>query len=98
MKTYIVVTNDEYELPVSEEIVGASATAEFLGIKKQRLRRCLAEGFPKKAKYKAVVVKERQVEDVEQHQKEYAKRYSLTHDRTEYFRTWHLRKKAGAVC
>ena len=69
MKTYVVVTNDAYELPVSDELLGAEAVADYLGIKVQRLRRCLLQGFPKKAKYKAVIVKERQIEDMEQYQK-----------------------------
>lgn len=94
MKTYMIVTNDEYELPISNEIVGAEETAKCLGIKTQRLRRCLVNGFPTKATYKAVVVRERQNEDVRQYNREYSKRYGMTHDRTEYFRQWYQKKKA----
>lgn len=93
MKTYMIVTNDAYELPVSGEIVGAAAVAERLGIKVQRLRRCLLEGFPRKAKYKAVVIKERQIEDKEQYQKDYALMWRFKVDRTEYHRQWYQRKK-----
>lgn len=93
MKTYMIVTNDEYELPVSDEIVGAKAVAEKLGIPLTRVRHGMTRGFAKKAKYKVVVVKERQVEDKQQYHKEYCKRYGFTHDRTEYFREWYRRKK-----
>lgn len=94
MKTYMIVTNDEYELPISNEIVGAEETARYLGIKTQYLRRCLVNGFPKKARYKVVITKERQREDVRQYNREYSKRYGMTHDRTEYFRQWYRKKKA----
>lgn len=98
MKTYIIVTNDQYEHPVSGEIVGAEAVAEILGMKVQRVRRCICNGFAKKAKYKAVVVKEKQIEDKQQYNRDYSKRYGMTHDRTEYQRQYYRRKKAGAAC
>lgn len=94
MKTYIVVTNDDYEHPVSDELVGAEAVAEFLGIKVQRLRRCLLDGFPRKSKYKAVVIKDRQIDDVEQYKKDYSVKWRFRTDRTEYYRQWYQRKKA----
>lgn len=59
MKTYMIVTNDSFELPVSEEITGAEA-AKRLGIPVAYLHQCLCKGFAKKAKYKAVVVADRQ--------------------------------------
>ena len=31
MKTYMIVTNDEYELPVGHDIVGAKAARNTLG-------------------------------------------------------------------
>lgn len=96
MKTYVIVTNDALELPVSAEIVGAEETARQLGIKLQRLRICLCKGFPAKAKYKAVIVKSRQYDDVKQHRRIYNKRYSMTHDRSAYYRRYQERKKKGA--
>lgn len=94
MKTYMIVTNDEYEFPISNEIVGAEETARCLGIKVQRLRRCLVDGFPKKAKYKAIILQDKQIKDEQQYKKQYAKKYNMTHDRTEYFRQWYQKKKA----
>lgn len=97
MKTYMIVTNDRYELPVSGEIVGAEAVADKLGVPLSRVRQGLHRGFAKKAKYKVVVVKDRQVEDKQRHNREYSKRYGFTHDRTEYFREWYRRKKVAHV-
>lgn len=94
MKTYILVTNDAFEHPVSEEIVGSEATARRLGITAQRLYWCLCNGFPRKAKYKAVVIAERQHEDVKEYHQRVNKHYAMTHDRTEYYRQYARRRKA----
>lgn len=93
MKTYMIVTNDVYELPVSGEIVGAKAVAEALGITVQSLRHRLMNGFSRKAKYKAVVIKDRQIEDKEQYKKDYARMWRFKVDRTEYHRQWYQKKK-----
>lgn len=92
-KTYMIVTNDKYELPVSDEIVGAREVAERLGIKLQRFRRCLCDGFPKKAKYKAVIIKNKQFGSMDECRRYHSKRYTMTHDRTEYYRQYYLRKR-----
>lgn len=92
MKTYMIVTNDDLELPVSVEIVGAEAVAEKLGMPVNKLRQNLCRGFSKRHKYKAVIVKEKQIEDKKQYIREYSKRYDMTHDRTEYFRRYRKRK------
>lgn len=97
MKTYVIVTNDALELPVSEEIIGADAVAQRLGIKLQRFRRCLCDGFPRKAKYKAVVVADRQFEDLAERNRERGKAYRMTHDRTEYFKQRYRRKKVQSA-
>ena len=55
----MVVTNDELEQPVAE-FVGADKVAEFMGVSTNRFRKMLCYGFPKKHKYKAVVVEETQ--------------------------------------
>lgn len=41
MKAYMIVTNDEFELPVKMDIFGAKAAADYLGIPEQTLRTCL---------------------------------------------------------
>lgn len=41
MKAYMIVTNDELELPVAMDIFGAKAAADYLGIPEQTLRTCL---------------------------------------------------------
>ena len=93
MKTYIIVTNDSLELPVSDEIVGAEEVAKKLGIKLQRLHYCLCMGFPKKAKYKAVVIADRQYENQQEHHRHLCNRYAMTHDRREYYRQYDRRRK-----
>lgn len=97
MKTYVIVTNDSLELPVSEEILGADAVAQRFGIKLQRFRRCLCDGFPRKAKYKAVVVADRQFEDLVVRNRERGKEYRMLHDRTEYFKQRYRRKKVQSA-
>ena len=96
MKTYLIVTNDEFELPVSDEIVGSKEVAKELGMTLQRFHNCMCNGFPRKAKRKAVVVEEKQYEDALERQRELNKRYTMTHDRTEYYRQRYLLRKAGA--
>lgn len=91
MKTYIIVTNDSFELPVSEEITGAEA-AKRLGIPVAYLHQCLCKGFAKKAKYKAVVVADRQYEDMQEHNRQLSRRYAMTHDRREYYRNYDRRR------
>lgn len=60
MKTYLVVTNDELEQPVAE-FVGAKKVCEFLGgISTNYFYRMISWGFPKKSKYKVVVIKDMQ--------------------------------------
>lgn len=95
MKTYMIVTNDNLELPVSVEIVGAEAVAKKLGMPVNKLRQNLCRGFSKRHKYKAIVVKDKQFEDKQQYNREYSKRYDMMHDRTEYFKKYRQKK---AVC
>lgn len=60
MRTYLVVTNDELEQPVAE-CIGAKKVCEFLGgISINYLYKMISYGFPKKSKYKVVVVKDMQ--------------------------------------
>lgn len=78
-KIYMVVTNDQYELPVSGELVGAKSVADFIGLTVGTIRTNLSRD-KWRGKYKAVIVGE-----VEFNQKEYMKQYNITHDRSEYF-------------
>lgn len=59
MRTYLVVTNDELEQPVGE-FVGAKKVCEFLGISTNYLYKMISWGFPKKKKYKVLVIKDMQ--------------------------------------
>ena len=55
IKLYNIVTNDIYELPVVCDIKGAQAAADYLGIHKSNLWRCMkADKWP--GKYKAVYI------------------------------------------
>jgi hypothetical protein len=53
------VTNDELEQPVAE-FVGAKKVCEFLGVGTNYLYKMISWGFPKKSKYKVVVIKDMQ--------------------------------------
>lgn len=90
MKTYLIVTNDELEQPVTE-IVGSKEAAEFLGMARQTFSIYVAHGFPKKHKFKAVVIKEMQYETEEKKRERriyYQKKWSMNSDRTEYMRDY----------
>lgn len=93
MKTYIVVTNDEYELPVSGELVGAKAVAEFMCLPISTVNRYISVRVPRKSKYKPVLLQEKQNEDKQAYKRAYSKRYDMTHDRSEYFRKRYQKKK-----
>ena len=87
MRTYLVVTNDEYEHPIAE-FVGAKNVCEFLGISTNYLYKMISWGFPKKKKYKVVVVKDMQYYDTPEGRKE---RESFTSKR------WRIRQGAKKV-
>lgn len=92
MKTYMIVTNDEYETPVKMDVVGAKAVAVFLGLSLVRVQHCLSSGkWSKKAKYKAVV-DDSVVVDIAERNKEYGKRWRMTHDRSEQMRQYYQKK------
>lgn len=82
---YSIVTNDEYELPVKCDLRAGQA-AEFLGTTPGNLRHMVCRPL-KKSRYKVIVSGK-----VKFSQAEYAKRYDMTHDRSEYFRR-HWREK-----
>lgn len=76
MKTYMIVTNDEYELPVAVGFVGMDAVAKWLGLNTSTVRGWVFRGAPIKSPYKVEVIEERQIEDMEQHKRDYHREYS----------------------
>lgn len=69
MRTYLVVTNDELEQPVGE-FVGAKKVCEFLGVSTNYLYKMISWGFPKKSKYKVLVIKDMQYYQTEESARE----------------------------
>lgn len=69
MRTYLVVTNDELEQPVAE-FVGAKKVCEFLGVSTNYLYKMISWGFPKKSKYKVLVIKDMQYYQTEESARE----------------------------
>ena len=54
---YNIVTNDEYELPIACDLVGAKAVGEYLGMKEGYVWKCCCTGkWSHLRKKKAVVV------------------------------------------
>ena len=82
MNLYTVVTNDEYELPVSEPMP-ISGVAKFLGITVNTAFKQLHR-TPVKAKYKILKTGEKKQKKCSN--REYGRRYRMEHDRREYFR------------
>ena len=81
-KIYLIVTNDEYELPVTE-LVGARAVAEWLGMSVNAVRhRIMRNQFS--GAYRAYPIGRKHYD---------AKRYRMEHDRTEYFRQRYRMRK-----
>lgn len=94
-KIYMIVTNDDFETPVKCDVIGAQAVADYMGVSLQYLREmlCGAKPWSKKQKYKAVCMGEAGL--AQKHHNLWA----MTHDRTEYYRQYYLKRKhrkAGA--
>ena len=54
---YNIVTNDEYELPVACDLVGAKAVAEYLGMRTQSVNKCVcSDHWSRYRKLKAIIV------------------------------------------
>lgn len=87
IKIYDIVTNDLLELPVAFNLIGAKAVGEFIGISEQAVRTKLFKGNWGKCKYKAI-----EAGSVVYDQKRYYKLYSMTHDRSQYYREYHERR------
>lgn len=87
VKIYDIVTNDLLELPVAFNLIGAKAVGEFIGISEQAVRTKLFKSNWGKSKYKAI-----EAGSIVYDQKRYNKFYSLTHDRSQYFKEYYERK------
>lgn len=94
-KIYSIVTNDELELPIKCDIVGIKAAAKELNISASYLMQlmCGAKPWPSKSRYKAVCVGNADL--FKKNKNLYHKRYAMLHDRTEYFKAYHQKKKGG---
>lgn len=54
---YNIVTNDEYEIPIACDLVGARAAGEWLGLKEEYVWKCTCTGrWSHLRKEKAVIV------------------------------------------
>ena len=93
IKTYIVVTNDEYEHIVKADLKGAKSAGEFLGITASSVRQHICRNrWGKKYKYK-VIVDTSIVNNPVANRKAYVKHYRMTHDSREYHRKYYQKKK-----
>lgn len=86
MNLYTIVTNDEYELPVKCD-VRVKEVADYLGTTTNNVQNMVCKAR-KKSKYKVIVTGK-----VECDKRAYCKRYSMTHDRSAYFRDRYRRLK-----
>lgn len=86
MNLYTIVTNDKYELPVKSDIRVAEV-AKFLNTTTNNVRNMVVKPR-KKSKYKVILSGKIKID-----QKEQQKIYRMTHDRTEYFRRYYLKRK-----
>ena len=91
MNLYMIVTNDRYELPVKCDITVREA-AEFLGVTPGHVHRMVCKP-PKRTKYKVVIIGKINA-DPKQYQKQHQQQYRASHDRSEYFREYHKKRKA----
>lgn len=100
-KTYMIVTNDIYELPVALDLSGAAAVAEFLGVTVNYVRKSLCNGWSHTVKYKAIVDDTVTVDPAER-KREYERQYRQTHNRNAYWaakqREYRAKRKELKLC
>lgn len=82
---YTIVTNDEYEFPVQCDLKVKEA-ADFLGITTNNVYQRVFKPV-KKSKYKIVITGR-----VKFDKQIYDKMYSLSHDRSQYFKKYYRKK------
>lgn len=96
MKVYMIVTNDFMEIPV-KEVVGGKEVAEFLNISRELFYKYMVIGFPRKYKFKAVIVEDMlycQTEESKKERNSYTcKRWQMRHDMTEINHRNYLKRK-----
>lgn len=86
MNLYTIVTNDEFEFPVKSDL-RVKQVAEFLGTTTNNVRHMVCK--PRKKNPYKVIVSGKVIFDKNQ----YGKKYRMTHDRSEYFREWHRKRR-----
>ena len=88
MATYMVVTNDIYELPlaVCENLKLAS---DYLGLSKQAVSNRINRDGWKQMREKVVCVESKDRDKVV----EYSAKYRKSHDRSEYFNNYYREKR-----
>lgn len=104
MKAYMIVTNDDLELPVASGIAGARAAAEFLEMTMQNFRRCLSSGhWSRYRRYKAVVdelgtveMQEQRREEKREEYRQHARIQAMTVDRRQYYRMYDRTRRKRA--
>ena len=85
MNLYTIVTADQYELPVKCDLKVHEA-ADFLKTTPGNVRQLVFKGR-KRHGYKVIVTGRVGFDN-----REYSKRYDMTHDRSEYFKEYYRRK------
>src|SRR5574344_2131912 len=101
MNRYLIVTNDEYEYPVTE-LVGTKKVAEYLGVSQNYACKLIYKNNFGSMKYKAVMLNE-SVKKAKingkvnpKAQRRWYKKYASTHDRSEH--TSELQSPDHLVC
>ncbi len=92
-KIYMIVTNDEFEIPVKTDVIGAKAVAEFMGIESVSYLRqmmCGRKSWGKRA-YKALPMEEARLTETNSYIRR--KRYDMKRDRTQYYTKRYYAKK-----
>lgn len=83
---YLIVTNDEYELPVAE-LIGIRACCEFTGLSETTVYKHMSDDqWSKYCKYKVILLGKYNRFDKKKYDRKYYKEYIKTHDRSEYFK------------
>lgn len=89
MITYMIVENDEYELPVKCGLKTSKEVGEYLGVCENTVRSRIFKGW-KTGKYKIIKMDDKKRVDSKKYGKSYRKRVY----RSQYFREWYLKNKA----
>lgn len=91
IKTYLIVTNNALELPVMVDIRGVKEASDYLGITVQAARNRIHKNSWGKLPYKILVDELAEVKVLDK--KDYDKRYSMTHDRSDRDREYYQKNR-----